>query len=236
MCAECECLLHVSCCLEHISLCGDVIDEIDEGSLGDAWCDRRTVFEFAMVSEYAVNDEIDFAFFDTLFAQESVEVVCRHIDMSEQVHILLSFAFGIVFTEFSPVVEKDCYDDAFYLDFLGVRIYGIESFEQVEHLPSVVEESAREGMVNACSCRILAVWFVESGSILVDDGSEFFVFAEGEQLTNGILPLSARYWSRNEFVERMILSRKLPEDDVELSCGLLPLIVTNVEESDELNA
>jgi hypothetical protein len=138
--------------------------------------------------------------------------------MSEQVHILLCFALGIVFTEFSPVVEKDCYDDAFYLDFLGVRIYWIESFEEVEHLPSVVEESARKGMVNACSCRILAVWFVESGSILVDDGSEFFVFAEGEQLTDGILPLSARYWSRNEFVERMILRRELPEDDVELSC------------------
>ena len=217
MCAECECFLHVSCCLEHISLCGDVIDEIDEGSLGDAWCDRRTVFEFAMVSEYAVNDEIDFAFFDTLFAQESVEVVCRHIDMSEQVHILLCFAFGIVFTEFSPVVEKDCYDDAFYLDFLGIRIYGIESFEQVEHLPSVVEQSARKGMVNACSCRILAIWLVECGSIFVDDSCEFFVFTESEQLANGIFPLATSDGSRHEFVERMIFGRELPEHDVELS-------------------
>ena len=139
MCAESECLLHVSGSLEHISLCGDVINEVDEGCFGDARHDRRTKFEFAMVSEYAMNDEIDFAFFDTLFAQESVEVVCRHIDMSEQVHILLSFAFGIVFAEFSPVVEKDCNDDAFYLDFLWVRIDWIESFEEVEHLPSVVE-------------------------------------------------------------------------------------------------
>lgn len=58
MCAQSKCFLHVACSVEHICLGADVVEVVDELGFWDAWHDRRTVFEFAVVSKHAMHDEV----------------------------------------------------------------------------------------------------------------------------------------------------------------------------------
>ena len=80
-------------------------------SLGDAGEDGTAKLQLSMVSQHAVNDEIDLALVNVQFAQQIVQVIGRHVDVTEQETILQLLSLHIVLAQLAPIVEEDADDE-----------------------------------------------------------------------------------------------------------------------------
>ena len=185
--------------------------------------------------QHTVDNEIDFAFLDTEVAQKSVQVVGRHVDVPQQEAIFQTFAFYIVLAEFTPIVEEDANDDAFYLDVVGIRINGIDSFKEVEHLIGVVEQSSRECVVHAGGSRIFAVGCEERVGLLTDEADKGLIGAVAEELLDAAIPFLTLDGAWHEVVERVLLGGEGAYNHVHVGGRLLSLVITNGDEGDELS-
>jgi len=177
ICAKRKGFFHVACGVEHICLGRNVVYEIDELCLGGAGENGTAIFELSVVGKDAVDDEIDFVLVYAEVAKESVQIVGRHVDVTEQECVFQSLSLHIVLADLAPVVEECGDDTAFYLDVFLIRIYRVDALEEVEHLIDMVDQSARKCVVNTGGCRIFAVFREKFVCLLEDEALQCFVGA-----------------------------------------------------------
>lgn len=215
MCAEAEGLFHVAGILDVLGFGREIVEIGDDDCLLHAWKDRRPELLFAMMGEDAMDDAFDLlATLDRdglevawslgqSVLQYVLEGMCRDVDVAQEIHVFGSLAFAGVLHQLAIVMEENGEDATLGLDRIGQD--WIETFEHVEHLPGVVQQSALEGMVHTLGRRILGVGLIELLPEVLDDADEFGMCTEGDEVLDGSIPVFALDGMWHEVPEGMTL-------------------------------
>ena len=150
MCAECEGAFHVAGVFHDVGLGGEVVEHVDDDGLLRTRFHGRAEFEFSVVGQDDVHDMVDFRLRHLFLLEVGIQSVGGDEDVPEQVFVVGCLAVFLVFIHFSVVMEEYAYDASLYFYLIGQT--GVQSFEHVQHLVGVVEQSALKGVVDVCSC------------------------------------------------------------------------------------
>ena len=132
-------------------------------------------------------------------------------------------------------MEEDADDDALHLDVLRIRIDRVDAFQQVQHLPGVVQQTAGECMMYTRGSRILAVLWKENVCLFTDETDELFILAETDERFQRGIPHLLLHRAWHQLVQGVILRGERAGNHVHVCCRLLALIVANVEETHQLS-
>ena len=179
-----------------------------------------------------MHNHVDFVVVNSFLFQCLLQTVGGDVDVPQKIFHWLRIAVAVVFIHLAVVVEKDAENATLNLYRVGQA--RIQTSQHVQHLMSVVEQAALEGMVDVCGGWFHRIWLIERICILLYQGSEPLVMAVAHQLGNCGIPFLPLHRTWQQVVERMPLLRKSTHVHVELASRLVSTVVLDKAETDQL--
>ena len=231
LCSQCIDIFHISGTLKGIGLRTEVVDVVHDDSFLGAGYNRTSEFAIAMMRQNTMHDALRLLLVEAFAVKDVLQPMSPDVDMAKQVHVGLRLALLVVFVHLPAVVEKDGQNAMLHLNLIGQT--GIESFEHVEHLVGMVEQTTWVGMVHTGGCGIEAEGFEKPTGELLYDGHQCFVATVAKQLLDSIVPDIAANGTRQQVVERMVQQRLTAGLEVAEVARLLAVVVLDVVKDDK---